>query len=242
MLIKVESNKTPKRHLQCKHFQRFGYTQHNCGCASRCVALGDAHPSGKCVTPMQQLKCCSCGGNDTAKCRGCNLWKDAKAGTTKRARSERGRNGGVSTRLPATKAAPPNLSSEQGRLGYGWNHVVQGGCVVQAQVNSIPTPTSSELCKLNDQHAVGAGRQERTAGPEALVVESKAPCSKQADLTPSTPPSQSPLEETADLLEKRPTEASRKLTRRLLSTVSSLPTGKARPRTVLKTVILFSSV
>jgi hypothetical protein len=46
------------------------------------------------------------------------------------------------------------------------------------------------------------------------------------------------LEMIADLLENLPTEACVDLTRRFLSS-ASLPTGKARPRAVLKTVILF---
>jgi hypothetical protein len=48
--------------LQCKRCLRFGHTQRNCGYAPRCVACGDAHPSGTCATSKQQLKCCSCGG------------------------------------------------------------------------------------------------------------------------------------------------------------------------------------
>jgi hypothetical protein len=49
----------------------------------------------------------------------------------------------------------------------------------------------------------------------------------------------SPLEEISDLLDHLPIQACVELTRRLLTSVSSLPTGAARPRAVLKTVILF---
>jgi hypothetical protein len=49
----------------------------------------------------------------------------------------------------------------------------------------------------------------------------------------------SPLEESSDLLNHLPIQACVELTRRLLTSTSSLPTGAARPRAVLKTVILF---
>ena len=63
---------------------------------------------------------------------------------------------------------------------------------------------------------------------------------------PSTPnlvvPNQSstsPLEEISDPLDHLPLHACVELTRRLLTSISSLSTGAARPRAVLKTVILF---
>jgi hypothetical protein len=46
--VKVETYNALKGPLQCKRYQRFGHTQRNCGYAPRCVACGDAHPSGKC--------------------------------------------------------------------------------------------------------------------------------------------------------------------------------------------------
>jgi hypothetical protein len=60
--LSVETYVAPKGPLQCKRCQRFGHTQRYCGYASRCVACGEAHLSGECSTPQQQLKCCSCGG------------------------------------------------------------------------------------------------------------------------------------------------------------------------------------
>jgi hypothetical protein len=114
--VKEETYKAPKRTLQCKRCQRFGHTQRNCGYAPSCVACGDAHPSGKCVTPKQQLKCCSCGGNHTADYRGCSSWKEAKASAAKRAQGERDRKDGVSTSLPAPKSAPAKPSTEQENL------------------------------------------------------------------------------------------------------------------------------
>jgi hypothetical protein len=104
--LRVETYNAPKGLLQCKHCQRFGHTQRNCDYAPKCVACDGEHPSGKCVTPKQQLKCCRCGGNHTANYRGCSKWKEAKAATAKRAQGERSRKDGVSTRLPAPKSAP----------------------------------------------------------------------------------------------------------------------------------------
>jgi len=49
----------------------------------------------------------------------------------------------------------------------------------------------------------------------------------------------SPLKDISDLLDHLPIHACVELTRRLLTSISSLPTGAARPRAVLKTVILF---
>jgi hypothetical protein len=49
----------------------------------------------------------------------------------------------------------------------------------------------------------------------------------------------SPLEKISDLLDHLPIQACVELTRRLLTSISSLPTGAVRPRAVLKTVILF---
>ena len=48
-----------------------------------------------------------------------------------------------------------------------------------------------------------------------------------------------PLEDISDLLDRLPLQACVELTRRLLTSISSFTTGTARPRAVLKTVILF---
>jgi hypothetical protein len=50
--------------------------------------------------------------------------------------------------------------------------------------------------------------------------------------------SRHPLEEISDLLDVLPIQACVDLTRRLLTSVSTLPTGADRPRSVLKTVII----
>jgi hypothetical protein len=114
---------------------------------SLCVACGDAHPSRKCVTPEQQLKCCSCEGNHTANYRGCSKLTEAKVAAAKREQGECGRKDGVSTRLPAPKSAPAKPSPEQEKLCPGWNQVVRDGRVVEAQATPSPTSTSSDTGK-----------------------------------------------------------------------------------------------
>ena len=48
-----------------------------------------------------------------------------------------------------------------------------------------------------------------------------------------------PLQKIYDLRDHLPHQACVELTRRLLTAISTLPTGAARPRCVLKTIILF---
>jgi hypothetical protein len=144
MRVKVETYNAARRCLQSKICQRFGHNQRNCGYGPRCVDCGDAHPSGKCVAPKQQFKCCCCEGNQTANYRGCSKCKEEKAATAKRAQGNRGRKDGVSTRLPAPKSAPDKPSSEKGKLRLSRNHVVRGNRVIKVQVTPSPTSTSSE--------------------------------------------------------------------------------------------------
>jgi hypothetical protein len=158
--VKVEMYNAPKGPLECKRCQRFGHTQRNSGYAPTCVACGDEHMSGKCVTPKQQLKCCRCGGNHTANYRGCSKWKEVKAAAAKRAQEEHRRQDCVSTRLPAPKSAPAKPSPEQDKSGSGWNHVVRGGRVVKAQPTHTPASTSSDTGR----------RTERQAAPTAAIV------------------------------------------------------------------------
>jgi hypothetical protein len=144
-------------------------------------------------------------------------------------------------RLPAPKSAPAKPSPEQVKLGSGWNHVVRGGRVVKDQATPSPTSNSSDTGRRTERQAAPIGGQCKPACPEVSVVVSQPPRSKQTDSAPSPPQGQSPLEGIADLLENLPTKTRVELTRRLLSAVSSLPTGEAPPRAVLKTVILFTA-
>jgi hypothetical protein len=233
--IKVETYNAPKGPLKCKRCQRFGHTQRNCGNVPRCVTCGDAHPSGTCVTPKQQLKWCSCGGNHTANYRGCSKWKEAKIAAAMRALRERCRRNGFSTRLPAPKSAPPKPTPEQEALGTGRNHVVRGGRTIETLASSPTMPNNSGLGSQSEHQAAHSGGPFITAGPETPAEIFHLSRPNHADLT--IPPSQSPIEGIADL-DKLPTQACFELIRRLLTTASSLPTGTARRRAVLKTVIL----
>jgi hypothetical protein len=73
-----------------------------------------------------------------------------------------------------------------------------------------------------------AAASVRTAAAKPTTPEQVVP----------TPPSASPLKDITDL-DLLPLQACVELTRRLLKSISSLPTGVDRPRAVLKTVILF---
>jgi hypothetical protein len=143
-------------------------------------------------------------------------------------------------------------------LGEGWNHVVRGGHVVKATTtpppNPIPEPvtvapkkptvtTTSKTARPKKPDSKAAADPK----PAAVKLKKKAASSAQsAAAKPSTPklvvPTQSPaspLEEISDLLDVLPNQACVELTHRLLTSVSTLPTGADRPRAVFKTVILF---
>jgi hypothetical protein len=201
------------------------------------VACGDAHPSGTCATSKQQLKCCSCGGNHTANYRGFSKRKQAKAAAIKRAQGERGHKDDVSSRLPAPKSAPANLSPEQEKLGPGGSHVARGVRVVKAKSMKETTLSPSGAGWQTKGPAAPAVGQSKPGRPGAPLVVPQPPQPKHTDSSTPQPQSQSPLEGITDLLDNLPTSASVDLTRRLLSAASSLPAGKARPRAVLKNVI-----
>jgi hypothetical protein len=54
--IKGETYVVSKGPMQFKRCKRFGQTQQNCIYAPRCVACGDAHPSGSCAIPSSSLR------------------------------------------------------------------------------------------------------------------------------------------------------------------------------------------
>jgi hypothetical protein len=72
-----------------------------------------------------------------------------------------------------------------------------------------------------------------------MSVKSVAAKPTTPDLVVPTQTSSSPLEDISDLLDHLPLQACVELTRLLLMSISSLPTGAAHPRAILKTVILF---
>jgi hypothetical protein len=80
------------------------------------------------------------------------------------------------------------------------------------------------------------GKAKKKGAASVKTAAAKHPTLK---LVVPTQFSSSPLEEISDLQDHLPIQACVKLTRRPLTTISSLPTGAARPPAVLKTVILF---
>jgi hypothetical protein len=198
-----------------------------------CEVCGDANPSGKCVSPTWQLKYCSCGSNQTANYPDFSKWKEAMA-AAKRKQGERGQKYGVTMRQPA----PKQLHLRRIPNRRIWN--LPGSCypevsggIVKAQAIPTQTPNSSDLIRRTEQQAARAGGQ---CNSTRAMCRGGMPTTLFQALhsTFSPPQSQSPLEGFADLLENLPNETCTELTSRLLSTVSSLPTGESRPRPVLK--------
>jgi len=158
----------------------------------------------------------------------------------------------------APKAQRAVPSAEQMGLGEWWKHVVRGGRVDKATTilptNSHPNPHPQPVTEAPEKPLVTATKetarpQKPTAAPKRASGKSKkkaAAIVKTAAATPTTPSmvvrTQSPtflLEEISDLLDQLPTRACVELTRRLLTSISSLPKGAACRRACLQTVILF---
>ena len=204
--------------------------------------------------PRGDSLCCGCGGNHTASYRGCVRWKEAKVALVKRAPVSVGKSAARS-HSAAPKAQRAGPSAEQWDLGEGWNRVARGGRVFKA--TPIPNPSPQTVTEAPPQPKVTAtsktaGSQKpkpkSTAATKLAAGKSKKKVAsvKTAAAKPTTPelvvPTQSatsPLEEISDLLDHLPIPACVELTRRLLTSFSSHHTGAARPRAVLKTVILF---
>jgi len=101
---------------------------------------------------------------------------------------------------------------------------------MQPKVTATRKTIGSGSLNLNPQQQLNRllGSQKETAAKSTnpdLVVPTQIPIS--------------PLEDISDHLDRLPLQACVELTCRLLTSISSLPTGAARPRPVLKTVILF---
>jgi len=92
------------------------------------------------------------------------------------------------------------------------------------------------MFKHNSATKAAAGKPKKKV---AASVKTAATKHTTPGLVFPTQTSTSPLQEISDLLDRLPLQACVELTRRLLTSISSLPTGAGRPRAVLKTVILF---
>ena len=160
----------------------------------------------------------------------------------------------------APKAQRAVRSVEQTDLDEGWNHVIRGGGVVKATTTATrnPKPTPQPVTEVLSQPKVTATRKKD--GPKKSKPKSPAATKpatgnakkkaatiiKTVAAKPTTPelvvPNESftsSLEEISDLFDHLPIQACVELTRRILKSISSLPTGSARPRALLKTFFLF---
>jgi len=154
-------------------------------------------------------------------------------------------------------------------LGEGWSHVVQGGRVVNAiSITSTTTPNPQPVKETPKQPDVTTTRKAaKPKKPAPKKPAPKRPAPKPAaaaEAAPAKPSKRAPvsvkttaakpkpnelvvnpqrpasvLEDISDLLDNLPLQACVELTRRLLTSIPFLPPGAARPRAVLKTVILF---
>ena len=202
------------------------------------------------------LSAAAVGGNHTANYRGCAKWKEAKTAFAKQAPQRAPRN--TARGHPAVaKAQQAGPSAEQLALGEGWSHVVRGGCAAKATATTPPpnpNPTPQPVTEVPRQPKVTATRKKAgPKNPEPKPTEAVQPAAgkpkkkvaasvKTATTKHTTPVLVVPtkaLEEIPDLLDRLPLQACVELTRRLLTSISSLPTGTSRPRAVLKTVIPF---
>jgi hypothetical protein len=240
--ITVESYVAPKGPLQCKHCQRFGHTQRNCGYAPRCVECGGSQLSSECPAPREQPQCCSCGPDHKANYRGCMKRKEPKAALAKRAPVQ-GQRSTATGKSAAPKARRTELSAEQRDLGDGWSHVVRGGRLVSAATPSTsPKPNPQRVTngskKPNVTATVKPVKPKKLApktasAPKRAPVKSNTPTAastKPAGAQPTPKklvahpqPTNSPLEGISDLLDNLPLQACVKLNRRLLTSISSLP-------------------
>jgi len=169
----------------------------------------------------------------------------------------------VAKRAPPQPTLPLRKNSGPGPLSSRWiwarGRITSfKGRVVKATTPStrIPNPPSQPVTEASEKSKVTATRKtarpqkskpKTSAAPKLAAGKSKKKATasvKTAAAKPTTPnlvvPNQSPTsppEEISDL-EHLPLHACVELTRRLLKSISSLPTGAARPRAVLKTVIL----
>ena len=187
-------------------------------------------------------------------------WKEAKAALATKA-PERCRKS-VTTGQPASpKAQQASPTAEKMSLGEGWNHVLRGGRIVKTTTTPPTNPHRNlppqPVTEVPEQPIVTATREKArpqkpepksTAVPKGTAGKNKkaAASVKTAAAKPTLPNlvvptenSTSLLQDISDLLDHLPLPACVELTRRLLASTSSLPKGAARPRAVLKTLILF---
>jgi hypothetical protein len=178
--------------------------------------------------------------------RGCIKWKEAKVAIAKLAPLGV-RKIAATSHSAAPKAQRAGPSAEQTDVGEGWNHVVLEGHVVKATTTPPPNPKPSPqpVTEAPSQPKVTATRN--TAGPKkpkskftaatelaagktkkkaAASVKTAAAKSTTPDLVVPTQSSTSPIEKISYLFYHLPIHACVELTRRLLTSISSVATGQ----------------
>ena len=243
--------------MQCKRCQRFGHTQRNCGYAplfSRVVA--PTSPVGALLRGIGFSAVTA--GAVTRRTTGTVL------SGKKRRRSLQTSARACPKGLRHRPVCPSGSSADQALCradgpGRGVESLRLSGRVVKATTTPPQTKThSSTGHEVARQPKVTATRKtagtkkpdpKSTAATKQTAGKSKkkaASCVKTAAAKPTTPdfvvPTRSPispLEDISDMLDRLPLQACVELTRRLLTSISFLPTGVARPWAVLKTVIIF---
>ena len=128
---------------------------------------------------------------------------------------------------------------------------MRGGRIAKANaLKPIPqpvteAPTQPQVTATKIAAKPGEAEPKNTASPKAAGGKHKKSATTSSISVAATQvvadphPTTSPLEVISDLLDNLPLEACMELTRRLLTSISSLLKGETHPRAVLKTVIDF---
>jgi hypothetical protein len=142
-------------------------------------------------------------------------------------------------------------------LGEGWIHVVRGGCIVKATtphsilnpqpVTEAPEQPNMTATRKTAKPKKPAPRPAAAAKATSAKPTKKAPTSVKTvaskfqtnDLVATPQRPASVFEDISDLLDILTLQACVELTRRLLTSVPTLPPGAASPHAVLIPVILF---
>jgi len=140
-------------------------------------------------------------------------------------------------------------TAEQERLGPCWNHVVRRGRVVRAAPPTDPQSLTGAVTEIpirrevtNTTKKSKNEKSEPTVGPkQARATKPKKPAKpsqpKTNELVVPPQPDQSP-NEISELLDRLALNVYVQLTRKILISFPTLPSGLARSQAVIKTVVL----
>jgi hypothetical protein len=125
--------------------------------ASFHVACGDAH--GRRVTPKQQLKSCSCGGNCSCRLSDCSMWKKE-------------------WRCLRPKQRHPSHLRNRRYRPVDETSCPRGPTSSWLRLPPPPTPNSSYCVKWTERQTAWAGGQRNFARPQMSLVKYQPPNSK----------------------------------------------------------------